>query len=104
MSSYLTVWDAESDTVAYFDFTTGMTDQQQYEAETDAALAAGQRPTTAAVRYIVQFFIQWWFNEEIFHSIQREIFACKVGTVYYALKCCFSFAYKYNHLYYFHIA
>uniref|UniRef100_A0A0M3IML5 IFT140 second beta-propeller domain-containing protein n=1 Tax=Ascaris lumbricoides TaxID=6252 RepID=A0A0M3IML5_ASCLU len=29
-----------------------MTDQQQYEAETDAALAAGQRPTTAAVRKI----------------------------------------------------
>uniref|UniRef100_A0A0M3IWZ2 WD_REPEATS_REGION domain-containing protein n=1 Tax=Ascaris lumbricoides TaxID=6252 RepID=A0A0M3IWZ2_ASCLU len=52
VSSYLTVWDAESDTIAYFDFTTGMTDQQQYEAETDAALAAGQRPTTAAVRKI----------------------------------------------------
>lgn len=48
------VWDADSDTVSNFNFTTGMTDQQKIEAEADAALVAGQRPGTAAARFVLR--------------------------------------------------
>lgn len=43
------VWDAEADLIAYFSFTLGMTDQQQYEAEAELASSQG-RPVTAAAR------------------------------------------------------
>ncbi|KIH67333.1 tetratricopeptide repeat protein [Ancylostoma duodenale] len=45
----LLVWDAEADLIAYFSFTLGMTDQQQYEAEAELASSQG-RPITAAAR------------------------------------------------------
>ncbi|RCN27468.1 hypothetical protein ANCCAN_26797 [Ancylostoma caninum] len=44
------VWDAEADLIAYFSFTLGMTDQQQYEAEAELASSQG-RPVTAAARF-----------------------------------------------------
>ncbi|VDN32694.1 unnamed protein product [Gongylonema pulchrum] len=47
------VWDADSDTVSNFNFIYGMTDQQKYEADADTALAAGQRPSTAAARFVL---------------------------------------------------
>lgn len=45
------VWDANSDIVSYFNFTSGMTDQQQYETD-NSTLTANNRPNTAVVRYI----------------------------------------------------
>ncbi|CAJ0941152.1 unnamed protein product, partial [Mesorhabditis belari] len=48
-SDKVLIWDAEADNVGYFSFNKGMTDQQEYEAEAEASLAAG-RPQTAAVR------------------------------------------------------
>uniref|UniRef100_A0A0R3RL20 WD_REPEATS_REGION domain-containing protein n=1 Tax=Elaeophora elaphi TaxID=1147741 RepID=A0A0R3RL20_9BILA len=46
------VWDADSDVVSNFNFTTGMTDQQQYEADTNATFTASNRPNTSVVRKI----------------------------------------------------
>uniref|UniRef100_A0A183C9R0 Amidase domain-containing protein n=1 Tax=Globodera pallida TaxID=36090 RepID=A0A183C9R0_GLOPA len=54
----LFVWEAENDSVGYFSFYDGITDQQQYEADAvggdhaDEGTAAGQRPKTAAIRKI----------------------------------------------------
>ncbi|VDK79209.1 unnamed protein product [Cylicostephanus goldi] len=50
MGDRILVWDAEADLIAYFSFTLGMTDQQQYEAEAELASSQG-RPVTAAARY-----------------------------------------------------
>ncbi|CAG9540911.1 unnamed protein product [Cercopithifilaria johnstoni] len=46
------VWDADSDIVSNFNFITGMTDQQQYEADNNATLIANKRSNTAVVRKI----------------------------------------------------
>uniref|UniRef100_A0A914H1B1 Intraflagellar transport protein 140 n=1 Tax=Globodera rostochiensis TaxID=31243 RepID=A0A914H1B1_GLORO len=54
----LFVWEAENDSVGYFCFHDGITDQQQYETDAvggghaDGGTAAGQRPKTAAIRKI----------------------------------------------------
>ncbi|VDM99684.1 unnamed protein product, partial [Onchocerca ochengi] len=46
------VWDADSDIVSNFNFITGMTDQQQYEADANAELIANNRPNAAVARKI----------------------------------------------------
>ncbi|MCP9263725.1 hypothetical protein DINM_007106 [Dirofilaria immitis] len=46
------VWDADSDVVSNFNFITGMTDQQQYEADANTTNIANNRPNTAVVRKI----------------------------------------------------
>jgi hypothetical protein len=48
----LLVWDAESDTVGYFDFALGMTDQQLYETENEGLAA---RPKTAAAKLALKY-------------------------------------------------
>uniref|UniRef100_A0AC35F1W5 Uncharacterized protein n=1 Tax=Panagrolaimus sp. PS1159 TaxID=55785 RepID=A0AC35F1W5_9BILA len=47
----LSIWDGETDSVGYFSFQYGITDQQQYEAEAEQA-KPGERPKTAAIRKI----------------------------------------------------
>uniref|UniRef100_A0A914YAN2 Uncharacterized protein n=1 Tax=Panagrolaimus superbus TaxID=310955 RepID=A0A914YAN2_9BILA len=47
----LSIWDGETDSVGYFSFHYGITDQQQYEAEAEQA-KPGERPKTAAIRKI----------------------------------------------------
>uniref|UniRef100_A0A914DM98 Uncharacterized protein n=1 Tax=Acrobeloides nanus TaxID=290746 RepID=A0A914DM98_9BILA len=47
----LFVWDAESDSLGYFSFNSGLTDQQHYEAEAERQ-KHGDRPKTAAARKI----------------------------------------------------
>lgn len=44
------VWDADSDVISNFNFDTGMTDQQQCEADNNAVFNDGNGPNTAAVR------------------------------------------------------
>ena len=44
------VWDAEGDSVAYFSFNNGMTDQQEYDAQAELAHTSTGRPATAAAR------------------------------------------------------
>uniref|UniRef100_A0A7I4KED3 Anaphase-promoting complex subunit 4 WD40 domain-containing protein n=1 Tax=Brugia malayi TaxID=6279 RepID=A0A7I4KED3_BRUMA len=54
------VWDADSDVISNFNFLTGMTDQQQYEANANASsLAASKRPNTAVARKIQQEQIRY---------------------------------------------
>uniref|UniRef100_A0A914PSC0 IFT140 second beta-propeller domain-containing protein n=1 Tax=Panagrolaimus davidi TaxID=227884 RepID=A0A914PSC0_9BILA len=47
----LSIWDGETDSVGYFSFQYGITDQQQYETEAEHA-KPGERPKTAAIRKI----------------------------------------------------
>ncbi|KAF7638044.1 Amidase domain-containing protein [Meloidogyne graminicola] len=52
-SEYIYVWEAENDSVGYYSFALGITDQQQYEQDSVATLpSTGSRPKTAAIRKI----------------------------------------------------
>uniref|UniRef100_A0A0N5CXM8 Intraflagellar transport protein 122 homolog n=1 Tax=Thelazia callipaeda TaxID=103827 RepID=A0A0N5CXM8_THECL len=52
VSPSIMIWDAETDRVSKFNFLTGMTDQQQFDADAEIELPSENRPTTAAVRKI----------------------------------------------------
>ena len=54
LSDKILVWDAEADSVGYFSFDKGMTDQQEYEAESERAHTSN-RPITAAARLFTSY-------------------------------------------------
>uniref|UniRef100_A0A1I8C224 WD_REPEATS_REGION domain-containing protein n=1 Tax=Meloidogyne hapla TaxID=6305 RepID=A0A1I8C224_MELHA len=55
-SERIYVWEAENDSVGYFSFNSGITDQQQYEQDSVATMPSTARPKTAAIRQLKKNF------------------------------------------------